>query len=141
LKQLIEEIFQKSYRFEYKTLIGFFYDLRNISKFLGIDSLYKSKEKQRERRPAIVELDGKNSYKVMFLSTKNYSRIKVDIKRFCVVNEDEDCTKLNNNISYVFNYKNTLVFSLPKEVLNNKFFKCGGCKKHIKEFIELISGW
>lgn len=136
MKQLMEEIFQKNViKIDYKALIGFFYDLRDISKKLGFDTIYKSRSKERERRPAVIELDGKNSYKILFLSTKSYSRIKVDIKHFCVVNEDKECIKLNDTISYVFNYKNTLVFRLPREYVNKKFSKCGVCKKQIKDLI------
>ncbi|MBB6063468.1 hypothetical protein HNP65_001939 [Thermosipho japonicus] len=137
MKQLIDAIFQKEPS-DFKSLIGYIYRLKEISKILGFDSLYKSRTVERERRPAIVEDNGKNSLKLLFLSTKSYSKIKVDINKFCVISEDFECSKLVLKSSYAFNYHKKLVFKLPRKVIEENFVKCGLCRKNIKNFIEVI---
>ncbi|QTA38797.1 hypothetical protein JYK00_04630 [Thermosipho ferrireducens] len=135
MRKLIEDIFVKpEYKELYKTSIGFIEDLKSFSKELKIgDGLWNSKQGEREKRPVIVENSG-NNCKIMFLSTKNYSKIKVDIWNDCNISSDEFC-KFQQKPSYVFEYNHRYVFLIPKELLKRFFTRCGVCKKCIKDFL------
>lgn len=135
--KLMEILFENDEYFKngYKALIGFAYRLRELSEIVGnIDSIWKSRTRIREKRPLIVENYGNNSYKFIFLTTKNYSKIQINIKKICVVNENEFCNFSDKN-SFVFRYHGKFVFYLPKPVLKKFFNLCGACRGSIEEYL------
>ncbi|MDK2945832.1 MAG: hypothetical protein PWQ85_604 [Geotoga sp.] len=135
--KLMEILFEKDEYFknEYKALIGFAYRLRELSEIIGnIDSIWKSRTRIREKRPLIVENYGNNNCKFIFLTTKNYSKIQINIKKFCVVEENKICN-LSDKDSFLFKYRGKFVFYLPKPVLKRFIYLCGGCKESIEKFL------
>ncbi|MDK2886807.1 MAG: hypothetical protein PWP54_1380 [Thermosipho sp. (in: thermotogales)] len=135
MKELIKEIFEKNKITEYKTKVGIARDLEFLAKQIGdVENIWKSREGKREKRPIIMEDGEGNNSRFIFLTTKNYSRIEVDLNKFCVVSEDNFC-KFSPKKSFVFEFNGKIVFSLPKNIINKFIFICGACKVSIKEIL------
>ncbi|ANQ53042.1 hypothetical protein XO08_00625 [Thermosipho sp. 1074] len=135
MKKLIDEIFKTENEFKryFKSVIGIMTGLRKFSKIVKTQSLWRSKERPRTNRPVFVEYLENNTCRLLFLSTKNYSKIKIDIRRECSVSKECNLNKM----SYAFKEKGKFIFDgIPREIVDKYFKKCGVCKKNLDDFLK-----